>query len=170
MTTPSNPLPTDGLRIAWVNMDSVLNGYDYYFDMEREMGELSKQAEQELTQKGKALEQRVMQFQDNVQKGLMTRSEAQKMQEELAAEQTKFLQLQEEKRRDLAEQEQVRLRKVQAAITEFINRYNEEKGYSYILSVGLLYGDPRLSITQEVLSGLNQEYAANKAAGTEVKH
>lgn len=166
ITTPSAPLPTGGLRVAWVNMDSLLHGYDYYFDMEREMAELSSQAERELTEKGKALERKVTKFQDDMQKGLLTRSEAQRLQEELAQEQTRFLQLQEAKRQQLVEEEQVRLRKVQNAINEFIASYNAEAGYNYILSVGLLYADPRLSITSDVLNGLNADYAKQKATTT----
>jgi len=99
----------------------------------------------------------------NVEKGLLTRSEAQKLQEELGQEQARLLQLQESKRQQLLEEEQVRLRKVTAAIQGFINRYNQSHGYNYILSVGTLYADPRLSITAEVLKGLNEEYAAEHA-------
>ncbi len=159
---PAGELPTVGLRIAWVNMDSLLHAYDYYDEMEREMASLSASAEKELTSKGKALEQRMAEFQDKVQKGLMTRSEAQQQQEELGAEQQRFLQLQESKRQQLLEEEQVRLRKVQSAIIDFIGRYNQQKGFNYILSTGTLYADPRLSVTAEVLQGLNAEYAAKR--------
>lgn len=166
---PGMPIPTEGLRIAWVNMDSLLHGYDYYFEMEREMANLTSQAERELTEKGKVLEKRVAKFQDDMQKGLLTRSEAQRLQEELTGEQARFLQLQEAKRQQLTEEEQVRLRKVQSAISDFIGRYNAERGYNYILSVGMLYADPRLSITGEVLAGLNAEYASSKGAAQEAK-
>ena len=155
MTEPSNPLPTVGLRIAWVDMDSLMHGYDYYFAMEKEMASLNASAEKELNEKGQSLQRRAAEFQSNVEKGLLTRSEAQKLQEELGQEQARLLQLQEE--------EQVRLRKVTAAIQGFINRYNQSHGYNYILSVGTLYADPRLSITAEVLKGLNEEYAAEHA-------
>lgn len=164
--TPNSPLPTQGLRIAWVSMDTILKGYDYYFAMEREMAELTAKAEQDLNQKGKALESKVAAFQDNMQKGLLTRTEAQNQQEALAAEQTRFLQLQETKRMQLQEEEAVRLRRVQNAISNYLNRFNAEHGYNYILSVGVLYGDPRLSVTQEVLQGLNKEYAEQHAAAT----
>lgn len=159
-------LPVEGLRIAWVNMDSLLHSYDLYFEMEREMANLSAAAEKELTSKGKDLERRMLDFQDQVQKGLMTRSEAQKKQEDLAVEQQQFLQLQESKRQQLMEEEQVRLRRVQNAINDFIARYNQEVGYHYILngSSTALFADPRLSITAEVLRGLNAEYAATRQA------
>lgn len=152
------------LKIVWVNMDSLLANYDYYFDQQREMGEMMSRAEKDLQSKGQSLERRVTSFQDKVQKGLMTRSEAQKEQEALQVEQGRFLQLQEQHRQRLMEEEQVRTRKVTAAISEFIQKYNAERGYDYILSGPMLYGAPALNVTNEVLEGLNAEYAAKRKA------
>lgn len=152
------------LRIVWVNMDSLLAHYDYYFDQQREMGNMTSQAEKDLQAKGQSLERRVTTFQDKVQKGLMTRSEAQKEQEALQTEQGRFLQLQEQHRQRLLEEEQVRTRKVTAAISEFIQKYNAEHGYDFILSGPMLYGAPALNVTDEVLQGLNAEYAAKRRA------
>lgn len=173
--TPSEAAPTsapaasqpaipsgDGLRIAWVNMDSVLQAYDMYFDMQQEMQRITAKAEQEVASKGKALEKRVAEFQTNMQKGLLTRSEAQRTQEELGKEQQHLMQIQEQQRQKVMEEEQVRLRKVQNAIQEFIKEYNREKGYSYILSVGMLYADPQMNITRQVVDGLNAAYATQR--------
>ena len=153
-------MPAGGLKIAYVYMDTILQGYDYYFQLEREMKDLTDKAEKELEQKGVALQQRMATLQDKAQRGLMTRSEAQKEQENLAQEQTKYMQLQETHRQQLMEEEQVRTRKVMASIQDYIAVYNQTAGYDYILSVGILYGAPQLNITQEVLNGLNADYAA----------
>ena len=161
-TTSQVVFPSDGIRIAWVNMDSLLKGYDYYFTMQREMEALTAQAEKELTTKGQQLQKRDEKLRNDVEKGLVTRSEAQQQAQELAQEQTRYLQLQESKRQQLAEEEQVRLRRVQDAIDTYIRKYNQEHGYHYILSVGLLYADPALSVTQDVLRGLNADYAAQQ--------
>ena len=166
-TTSHVVFPTDGIRIAWVNMDSLLKGYDYYFAMQREMEALTAQAEKELTSKGQQLQKRDEKLRNDVEKGLVTRSEAQQQAQELAQDQTRYLQLQESKRQQLAEEEQVRLRRVQDAIDTYIRKYNQEYGYHYILSVGLLYADPALSITKDVLQGLNADYAAQQTNNTQ---
>lgn len=166
-TTSHVVFPTDGIRIAWVNMDSLLKGYDYYFAMQREMEALTAQAEKELTSKGQQLQKRDEKLRNDVEKGLVTRSEAQQQAQELAQDQTRYLQLQESKRQQLAEEEQVRLRRVQDAIDTYIRKYNQEYGYHYILSVGLLYADPALSITKDVLRGLNADYAAQQTNNTQ---
>ena len=166
-TTSHVVFPTDGIRIAWVNMDSLLKGYDYYFAMQREMEALTAQAEKELTSKGQQLQKRDEKLRNDVEKGLVTRSEAQQQAQELAQDQTRYLQLQESKRQQLAEEEQVRLRRVQDAIDTYNRKYNQEYGYHYILSVGLLYADPALSITKDVLQGLNADYAAQQTNNTQ---
>ncbi|MGP1363341.1 MAG: OmpH family outer membrane protein [Bacteroides sp.] len=161
-TGTSIQFPAGALRIAWVNMDSLLKGYDYYFAAQREMEALTAQAEKELAAKGAQLQKRDEKLRNDVEKGLVTRSEAQQQAQELAQDQTRYLQFQEAKRQQLQEEEQVRLRRVQDAIDVFIRKYNKEHGYHYILSVGLLYADPSLSVTRDVLQGLNAEYAAQQ--------
>jgi len=168
-TSANISFPTDGVRIAWVNMDSLLKGYDYYFAMQREMEALTAQAEKELTTKGQQLQKRDEKLRNDVDKGLVTRSEAQQQAQELAQDQTRYLQLQESKRQQLAEEEQVRLRRVQDAIDTYIRKYNQEHGFHYILSVGLLYADPALSVTKDVLRGLNADYAAQQANNATTK-
>ncbi len=158
--------PTEGLRVAWVNMDSLLKGYDYYFAMQREMEALTSEAEKEIAAKAAQLQKRDEKLRMDVEKGLVTRSEAQQQAQDLAQDQTRYLQLQESKRRQLEEEEQVRLRRVQESIDSFIRKYNQEHGFHYILSVGLLYADPALSVTRDVLRGLNAEYAAQHASET----
>ena len=157
---------TEGLRVAWVNMDSLLKGYDYYFAMQREMEALTSEAEKEIAAKAAQLQKRDEKLRMDVEKGLVTRSEAQQQAQDLAQDQTRYLQLQESKRRQLEEEEQVRLRRVQESIDSFIRKYNQEHGFHYILSVGLLYADPALSVTRDVLRGLNAEYAAQHASET----
>ena len=133
--------PEGSVKIVWVNMDSLLTHYDYYFDLQREMSDMTGKAEKDLQTKGQSLERRVAAFQ---------------------AEQGRFLQLQEQHRQQLLEEEQVRTRKVSEAISEFIKKYNATSGYDFILSGPMLYGSPALNVTEEVLKGLNEEYAAQK--------
>ncbi|MGE0078461.1 MAG: OmpH family outer membrane protein [Bacteroidales bacterium] len=151
---------------AWVNVDTILNNYDMYFDMRKELEENSRKLEAELNAKSKAFEKEATDFQDKVQKGLVTRSEAQQLQSTLANKEQELYRLRDEMRMQLAEEEQVKLRKIQNSITEFLKGYNTDKGYHIILSSTfggpLLYGHPALDITSDVLKGLNNEYSANR--------
>lgn len=151
---------------AWVNVDTVLNRYDMYFDMRKELEVNSRKLEAELNSKSRTFEKEAMDFQDKVQKGLVTRSEAQQLQTTLANKEQELYRLRDEMRMQLAEEEQVKLRKIQNSITEFLKEYNEDKGYHIILSSTfggpMLYGHPSLDITADVVKGLNAKYSVNR--------
>lgn len=151
---------------AWVNVDTVLNSYDMYFDMRKELEVNSRKLEAELNAKSRTFEKEAMDFQDKVQKGLVTRSEAQQLQTTLANKEQELYRLRDEMRMQLAEEEQVKLRKIQNSITEFLKEYNEDKGYHIILSSTfggpMLYGHPALDITNDVVKGLNTKYSVNR--------
>ncbi len=151
--------------IAWVNMDSVLANYDMYFDIQKELEGKGRKMEADMTSRTRAFEKEMIDFQDKVQKGLVTRSVAQQMQQDLAVKEQDLYAFRDELRMQFAEEEQVMLRKIQHSITEFAKKYNKDKGYQVILSGSfggpLLYGHPSIDITKEVIEGLNTEYQEN---------
>lgn len=151
---------------AWVDMDTILNHYDMYFDYLAQLEKKSKDLEAQLNSQSKKFEKEAMDYQDKVQKGLLTRSEAQTIETNLGNKQQELYRLREEMRMQIAEEEQVRLRQIHNSITEFIKKYNADKGYHLVLSHSfggqLLYGNPGINITKEVLNGINAEYAATK--------
>ncbi len=164
-TEPSTELSAQ-FTAAWVNVDTILNNYDMYFDMRKELEANSRKLEAELNAKSKTFEKEAVEFQDKVQKGLVTRSEAQQLQTTLANKEQELYRLRDEMRMQLAEDEQVKLRKIQNSITEYLKVFNADKGYHIIMSGTfggpLLYGHPSIEITNEVLKGLNEEYSKNR--------
>ena len=147
---------------AWVNIDTLINNYDMYFDMQKELEESGRKLEAELNTKSRDFEKQAADYQDKVQKGLVTRSQAQQMQQELGGKEQELYRLRDEMRSQLAEDEQVKLRKIHHSITQFLEGYNTTKGYHIILSSTfggpLLYGHPAIDITKDVLKGLNENY------------
>lgn len=164
--TEGNAVLTEQFTAAWVNMDTLMNSYDMYFDMKNELEESGRKKEADLNAKSRSFEKEAYDFQDKVQKGLLTRSEAQQLQTNLAAKEQQLYQLRDEMRMQLAEEEQVKLRLIHNSIIEYLKEYNADKGYHLILSNTfggpLLYGNPANDITKEVLEGLNKKYAADK--------
>ncbi|HOK61996.1 MAG: OmpH family outer membrane protein [Tenuifilum sp.] len=164
--TEGNAVLTEQFTAAWVNMDTLMNSYDMYFDMKKELEESGRKKEADLNAKSRSFEKEAYDFQDKVQKGLLTRSEAQQLQTNLAAKEQQLYQLRDEMRMQLAEEEQVKLRLIHNSIIEYLKEYNADKGYHLILSNTfggpLLYGNPANDITKEVLEGLNKKYAADK--------
>lgn len=151
------------IPIAFVQIDTILNNYDMFYDMRKSLEEKQKASEAELQSKTRAYEEGVKDFQEKVQKGLVTRSTAQQMERELLQEQQAIIQLRDKLTYDLAEEEQVMNRKLINEISDFLEEYNKDKNYRYILSDQLygdniLYADDSLDITDDVLQGLNQRY------------
>jgi outer membrane protein len=88
------------------------------------------------------------------------------MEQQLTSEQQKLLQQRDQYSMQLQEEEQVMNRQILNSIMEYLGEFNKVKGYNYILgnSFGgnVLYADKTLDITQEVLTGLNAKYRAEK--------
>jgi len=153
------------IAIAWVNIDTILNSYNMYFDIQQELETKGRKMETDMTTRTRAFEKQMIDFQDKVQKGLVTRSTAQQMQQDLAAKEQELYQFRDELRMKFSEEEQVMLRRIQHSITEYLKIYNQEKGFQIILSSTfggpLLYGNPSIEITKDVIEGLNEEYIKN---------
>lgn len=154
--------------IAYVDIDTLLNKYDLFFDMKKQFGEKQKRLEADMAGKSKAYEKSVIDFQDKVQKGLLTRSQAEQVQQQLMGEQQNLLQYRDKLTMQLGEEEQVMNRQLINEIEVYLKEFNKDGRYQYILSNtyggNLLYKPEGLNITEQVLKGLNESYVAKRAA------
>ncbi len=153
--------------IVYVNIDTLLNNYDYFTDMQEDFADKQSELEAELNNRSKQYEASAMDYQNKIQKGLVTRREAAELEQQLLGEQQSLLQLRDQLTMELAEEEQVNNRKLINAIMEYLRIYNENQKYQFIFSNSfgdnLLYANERLDITYSVLPGLNEKYRAEKA-------
>ncbi len=151
-------------KIAYVRMDSLMGAYGMYMDLGTEFAKKQEKASKELENKARSLENEVRDFQEKAQKGLITTYQGRTKQEELAKKEQNIRVYQEQKMRELAEEEAVIGSKISAAILDYLKEYNAEKGYSMILqSMGgnpVILADSTLDITEEVLAELNKRYEA----------
>ena len=142
--------------VAYFNIDSLISKYDMYTDLRSAYEEKAKKADAELTSKGRALERGVRDYQEKVQNGLVTRAQAQGIEENLNRQQQAFVQ----------HRDQVMGDQIHFSITEYLKEFNKDYRYSVILSTstgGPIYNaDPKLDITTVLLEGLNKKYAADK--------
>ncbi len=152
--------------IVFVNFDTLLENYDMFFDLQKQFLERQQELEGDLTTRSRRYEREVTEFQDRVQKGLMTRTQAQQRELELMQVQQELMQLGEKYSMELREEEQVMNRQLQHSIYDFLEEYNKEHNYRYILSHSFggpfLYTDSSLDITQDVIEGLNRRYAEQR--------
>lgn len=148
--------------IVYVDFDTLLNNYDMFFDLQKQFIEKQQTMESELNSSSRSYERQVADYQDKVQKGLVTRSQAQQMEVELTQLQQELMQQRDQYQRELMEEEQVMNRQIQHSINDFLKEYNTDHNYQYILSHSFggpfLYTDRNLNITREVIAGINHKY------------
>ena len=152
--------------IAYVNIDTVIFKFNMFHDKREALLTKQKSAEAELNSKGSAYEKDARDFQDKVQKGLVTRATAEQMQQALLQQQQELVNLRDKLQSGLMEEEQVMNRQIVEYITRYLDEHKEEFNYQYIFgkSFGsvVLYGDPGLDITQKVLDAINKKYQTEK--------
>lgn len=152
--------------IAYVNIDSVIIKFDMFLDKRNDLVAKQKSAEAELTSKGSQYEKGARDYQDKVNKGLVTRATAAQIEQSLVQQQQELVSLRDKLQSNLVEEEQVMNRQVLEYITKFLEENRSEYNYQYILgkSFGsvVLYSDNAMDITPKVLDGINRKYKAEK--------
>ena len=153
--------------IVYIQLDSLINQYDMFNDLRSELENKAQAIQDDLTKKGRSFESAAKDFQTKIEKGLLTRSQAEEQQQRLAERQQNLQNLSQQKQYELAEEEAVMSRRVMDAVQTFLAKYNQEKGYAMIITTSaatntVIVGNPALDITQDVLTGLNNEYIKSK--------
>src|SRR4030042_1780162 len=150
--------------IAYVNVDTLIFKFNMFFDMRDNLMEKQKKAEAELNSKAGQYERNARDYQEKVNKGLVTRATAAGMEQSLMQQQQELVNLRDNLQSNLIEEEQGMNRQILEYITSFLEDNKSEYNYQYILgkSFGgqVLYGDATLDITQKVLDAINKKYQA----------
>jgi outer membrane protein len=152
--------------IVYVNIDTIIFNFDMFSDRRNELLTKQKSAEAELNSKSSAYERGVKDYQEKVNKGLVTRAAAAQIEQGLMQQQQDLINLRDKLQTDLMEEEQVMNRQVLDYITRFLEQNKSEYNYQFILgkSFGsvVLYSDSTLDITGRVLEALNKQYQSEK--------
>lgn len=153
-------------QIAYVDLDSLLTNYEMYKEMSEAYATKAKKANRDLESKGRSFEKDVASFQEKVDKGLVTRAQAEQMGAELQSRQQSVMAQRDKVMQDLSEEQQVMMNNVHYNIVEFLKVFNSDYRYGMILTTSggapIMNADPRLDITKVVLERLNADYAKQK--------
>jgi len=158
---------SDG-TIAYINIDSMLVKMEMYKDLQASLSDKQKSLETSFGSKYSTFQKNVADLQNKVNKGLVTRAEAEQLNQQLSSDQAQLENLNATYTQQLQEEGIVSNRKVIDYIMEYLKEYNKENKikfvFSYAFGGSLLYMDQTADITNEVLTGLNAKYLAEKAA------
>ena len=154
--------PEGGLKIAYVDTDTLMAKYQYAIDLEEELRAYKDQQE-------KYYQQQMTQFQTDYNNYLqtgasMTLTQQQAKEAELKQRMEKMSTLEQELMAKVAERQLSENTKLLNAIFAFIREYNAaNQQFDVILrksfnDTPVLYANPAMDSTDEILAGLNEEY------------
>ena len=163
-----------GLKIAYVEVDSLMTQYDFAKDYSVTLQKKSNNARNTLTQKGNALQAAVNNFQQKLNNnGFTSREQAASQQAAIERQQRDLQELQARLENELAKETAEFNETLRDSLQSFLKDYNKEKQFSLILTKqgdNILLADKKFDITNDVISGLNKRYKpAKKADATEKK-
>ncbi len=149
--------------IVYIQIDTLIHQYDMFNDLRSELEGKFTAIQADLNKKSRAFENDAKDFEDKMNKGLLTRSQAESMQNSLVGRQQQLQKFSQEKQMEMSEEEAVLVNKVMDAIKTYIATYNAEHQYALILTSSattnvVINGNSSLDITQDVLKGLNENY------------
>ena len=151
-----------GMKIAYVEVDSLMTQYDFAKDYSLTLQKKSNNARNTLTQKTNELQAAVSNFQQKLQSnGFQSREQAQNVQAGIERRQRDLQELQARLESELASETQKFNEALRDSLNSFLTSYNKDKKYDLILSKAgdnILLADTKYNITKDIVNGLNKRY------------
>ena len=152
--------------IVYIDLDRILMEYDMANDLRSVVETKVQNIQAEVTRRGKKLENDVIEFQNKIDKGLLTRTNAEVQSQKLQQQELEFNNYAAQKQQEINEEQVVMMNQLGDAIQTYLTKYQEEKEYAMILTnsggAPVVAADASLDITDAVLAGLNEEYIKSK--------
>ena len=162
-----------GLKIAYVNGDSILFHYKEFKKESEAMEIKQRNAEQQLQSKGAALEKEIMAYQQKAQTGTMTGKEMEAREKYLSTRQEAILAERDKMAQEIMSETSEINKRLQAVMQDKLNEIKKQEGYDFILSYveggPVLVADEKYDITDRVLKELNAEGSSTPPTDTTTK-
>ena len=157
----SKPAPVKeqaSLKIAYVEVDSIMTQYQFAKDCTEILQKKQKSAQA-------TFQSRAANLQVKYEAGKLTQQEVQQAQQNLQKKQQQLQNLQSSLQSQYEKQQDQYNKALHDSIQHFLADYNKDMGYDYILSKGqdnILLSNNKLDITEDVIKGLNKRYKNKK--------
>jgi len=160
VSTEDTTSATSGLKIAYINTDTLWANYDLVKVLREELEDKQAQFKRQLEGKVKALESKYLKLREDAP--MLTQADGEKRQMALMQEEEGIGQMQEELALKLAEEEDNMKRKIKANLDRQLAKMKEIQKLDLILDYSttssLLLADSTMNITTEVVSQLNADF------------
>ena len=165
-TTPASAnAELSGMKIAYVEIDTLLAKYNFCIDLNEAMVKKSENVRMTLNQTD--LNKEKQEFQKKYESNAFLSPErAQQEYNRLAKMEQDLQELSNKLQNGLMEDNNANSLLFRDSINAFLKEYNKTRGYSLIFSNtgfdNLLYADSAYNITKEIVDGLNARYSSAK--------
>lgn len=160
----ANDTETAGLRIAFVEVDTLMSQYQFCRDYNIVLNKKAENAQNTLAAKQRALQQHAAAVQKKYESnGFTTRDELERAQNSLQKESQNLAELEQRLGNELAMEQAKLTEEMRDSIQVFLKTFNKSKKYDFILTKqgdNLLLANPKYDITKQVVAGLNKRYKA----------
>lgn len=161
----SSSSSSDKPEIVYVNQDTLYLKYNYIKDMNTRLDTKSKAAQADLQSRQQAIQREYVEYQKNA--ATMSANDRATKEQLLQREGQTFQQYQQNAGAQFQNETADEQKKLYDKVSDFMKQYAKEKGYKLILTyqhgdAHLLYGDPSLDVTADVVKGLNDAYSKDK--------
>lgn len=150
-------------KIVYINTDTLMNNYLLAVELNEAFLKKQEERRTELNVKAKSLDQEANEFQRKLQNnGFLSEARAIDARDQLLVKQENLRRLQQEMIDKTAREQSDLNKKLLEEITNFLQEYNKEKGFSIVLSTqvggNVLYAENGFDITRDVVKLLNEKY------------
>lgn len=165
--TDTKVLDVDDLSIAYVNTDSVLNKYELFKKLSKDLEDKQKKAEQSLKSRAEGFQREMQDYQRSA--GNLTINQAKALEENLRQKQQNLYMYEQSLTQELMQENNAMNEQLNQKLSEFLKKYGSEHNLELVLAYTnrgeVLFANDNLDITNNVVEGLNSEYNAEKSGG-----
>ena len=162
------PATTPSGKIAYVNLDTLGEKYEYFKTKKAEFEKKTASMEGEVERLAKNLQNEYAAFQKKAQAGTLTQAEGEAGQKRLGQMQQNIEEQRQKLGAQLMKEQDAFNAELQQRLDDYLIKYNADKGYDLILSYvkggNILFANKALDITDDVIKGMNSEDGSKPAA------
>lgn len=164
-TTEGDTTTTGTLPIAYVNVDSLLQNYNYSKDLNEIILKKQENSRANITQKARTLQSEMQDFQRKVENNaFLTRERAEQEQQRLLNKQQELQNLDNQLAQELMQEQQKLNEQLRDTVVAQLKAFNQSKGFQVVFSNtmgdNILFAGDTYDITGELIDYLNKNYSS----------
>ena len=166
-TVGEDSTSTSLLPIAYVNVDSLLENYNFSKELNERVVKRQEDARLNITQKYRSLQSEMQDFQRKAENNaFLTRERMEQERQRLLVKQQELEDLDKKLSQELMTEQMKMNEQLRDTVVSQLKMFNKNKGYQIIfgkMSDNILYAENAYDVTAELIDFLNKNYSPSSA-------